>query len=320
MGNFTSLILYISVYLSSSTFLFFSQKSKKYKAQLLFLIAIILPVLLAAFRYEVGTDYIGYKKIYEKSSIMTLNQWISTELDFSGVPFGIWLVSRVSGLFNSHILFFGLMALIIYLPVAWTLKTEYSGEVVFLGSLLFLTTIFSNGFNGIKQCAAISILFFGLKYISKRRIFPYILTVLIASLFHPTAIVALLLYFLEEPQNKGITWKRFLIFSIVIFGLFIYPEILKKMGGRWENYIEYEGDISNKIFYLELILLVFFLTFFKSFSGIDCRNELYIVIFFFGGLFELLGFISPYIKRIALYYTFPQYLLIPQCSKLFIKN
>lgn len=316
LSNFDSLILYLIVYSLSAGFLYLSKKYKKNKIDILFLLAVALPVLLAGFRDGVGTDYNSYLNIYKNCSKMSIADWFSTEFYIGGNPFGIWIISRFAGLFDSKFLFFAITSLFVYLPIALTLKKEYSGGTIFLGAFLFLVAVFSNAFNGVKQYIATAIIIFGLKYVYRRKFWAYFFTVLCACLFHFTAVIALLIYFLWSPKNEFFTFKRFCVF-IIIFALLIFvPKILESLGGRFEKYTEYEEKISNKIFYLEFAFLLLFIIFSKNLKKIDERNGLLIIIFSVGVILELVGFFSPVLKRIALFYTFAQYLIIAQIPRL----
>lgn len=319
MSNIASLFLYLSVYILSAFFLMQAQKQKTNRISLAFILGLSLPILLAAFRYDVGTDYLNYTWMYESASRLTFSQWLTTEANFSGIPLGIWIFSKISSSFNTPIVFFGLTACFIWMPVSLTIK-KYLNQGAFLASLLMLTSIFSYGLNMMKQCIAISIIVWGLRYVHEQKILKYVLVVFFATFFHPTAFVAIGIYFLWTAPKTFFSFKKICIIGMAIVAILIFPTILQMLGGRWESYIQYQGEISNKVFYLEVLLLFAFVLLRKKLISLDFRNNLLIAIFFIGVILEFVGFYSPYIKRIALYYTFPQYLLIAQLPMLAKRN
>ena len=85
--------------------------------------------------------------------------------------------------------------------------------------LMFTTGFYTFAFAAIKQCMATAICLFALDFLMQKKKVRYILFVLLASLFHPYALVYLLLLFMDF---RPLTWKTYLCFIIFItlgFGL-----------------------------------------------------------------------------------------------------
>ncbi len=147
-------------------------------------------IIVAGLRYRVGTDYMAYYRT-------RVTDWktVWDYLILFGEP-GIRLLSRISTLiaddgavliFVCSVIIIGIYSLVIY---------RYSP--MYLVSMLIFLFLgdWTGSFNGIRQYLAAAIVFAGHRYILKRKFVPYLLTVFLAMLFHKTAVVMILPYFL----------------------------------------------------------------------------------------------------------------------------
>lgn len=319
MGVLVSTLIYILTYALSALCLHISKKSKRRFIDIFFVVAILLPVLLAAFRVNTGTDYANYVSIYETNKSLSFNEWFVSNRALDDTRIGIWLLCRVAAVFGSSKIFFGLIALIIYCPVAAFIKNNYK-DVTFLAAFIFLMTLFTSGLNISKQVLAASILFCGINFIKRRNFFRYILVVLLAMCFHVTAIVGIIAYFLDGKTKSGSIFGKVSTLIVVCLVLIFLPQIMKLLGGRFEGYIDYGGVIRNRSILIDLTLLIIFFLLRKHYLRLSKHNDLFIYMFLLGVIFEFTGFVSPYIKRIASYFIMAQVLLFAQLPLLFIKN
>ena len=214
-------------------------------------------------------------------------------------------------------MFYGLLSAVIYVPAALVLKKQYPKDLNFLAVFMFLTSTFTSGLNIGKQVAAVVMLIAGLQYVYERRFWKFLLMVFFAFCFHPSALVIVPIYFLWKPEDAVFSFKRLVFIVGSILFLNFLPQILTMVGGRFESYTAYTDEISNKSFYMSLAWVVFFLLMRRRYTDLDWRNDLYITIVLIGLILNISGFSSPYVKRIAIYYTFPQNFLIFQVPYLF---
>ncbi len=317
MGKIASLILYLAVYILSAYLMSKSKTIENKKLDLAFVVAVLLPVLLAANRYYVGTDFENYFLMYKNMSRCSFMSWIKHEKTIDGTPFGIWLIARIAFQFRSYKLFFGLLATVIYVPAVLGIKRILPKESCFLAVLIYLTTTFSSGLNISKQAAAVSILIFSLYYIQERNFWKFLLTYFAAFCFHPTALIFLIAYFWWKPQGVHFSFKKNVFFVCSALLLFFIPQILSMFGGRFESYTEYGGEISNRSFYLSLFWLVVFYLMRHSYKELSPYNELLITMATFSQILNLSGFFSPYVNRIAMYFGVSTSLLRAQFPLLF---
>jgi hypothetical protein len=84
--------------------------------------------------------------------------------------------------------------------ITWTLYFKYiienSTDRVASIAVLFASFSYFHAFNGIRQFMAMAIVLQGMKYIYERRFIRFFLVILIATTFHKSALILLILYFL----------------------------------------------------------------------------------------------------------------------------
>lgn len=320
MENILSLLLYICVYAISAYFLKISKKRKDKKLDIFFWIAILIPVMLAALRYEVGTDYGNYVAIYKFVSQLSISDWFLYDFGFDGTPFGLYLCAKIAGVFDSVEVYFGLMASATILPIYLMIKRRLSANNTFLIAFAYLITLFTTSFNTVKQGAAIAIVLFGIEFIQDRKIKEFLICILIAMMFHPTAIIALPMYFLWRQPGTKISLKRYALYMGMILVVTFFPSIVQLLPGRFASYATYEGTSGNRNVWLQLVILLIFYLFRRRFKKLSIDNEVLLSIFLVGNILGLTGFVSPFVKRIASYYTYVQYILMGQIPAFFAKS
>lgn len=168
-----------------------SHLSLKYKTWLL---TLALMTLILGFRYQVGTDYMSYVHIFElyKSGAKTV-----------GVEMGYELLNKIVLLFdlNFWVVFFISSAITNY----FILKLFHEKSYNFFLSIYIL---FGVGFvffqtNAIRQALAISLTFYGTKYLTEQNFKKYFVFCLLGSLFHFSALIMIPIYWLSRIKfNK----------------------------------------------------------------------------------------------------------------------
>ena len=100
---------------------------------------------------------------------------------------------------------------------------KHTNNVPFAVFLMFTTGFYTFVFAAIKQCMATAICLIGLEFLMQKKKALYILFVFLASLFHPYALVYLLLLLMDF---RPLTWKTYLYFTIFIVGGFGLDSLL----------------------------------------------------------------------------------------------
>lgn len=161
---------------------------------ILFFLAIIPLIFTAGFRYKVGSDFGAY---YKANEVFNGNIW-NAFIHFKepGIAVIVKIVSFFTTSGAAYIFVFSFFTLFFSLRYI-TQNTDY----YFFAIMLFIFTGSWHGtFNGVRQYLAATVLTFSYKYIIERNFIKYAIWVYIAALFHSSAIVMLVLYFVM--QNK----------------------------------------------------------------------------------------------------------------------
>ena len=314
-----SLFLYLSVYIISSISLTFCAKAnRKIEKFIFYFVAVFAVVTIATVRYNVGSDYLTYVQIYKNSAEESFFSWI-TKFDFSSTPLAVYVYAKVANFFNSEKLFFFLFAVSIYIPVSFVILKHKESASVFLMSFAFLTTTYTIGFNIMKQIVACAIVLYAYNFVLKKKLFKFILFVFIGACFHPTALIVLPLYFCNTTRDssKKTNIRMSIIGLIYIVVCFSYRFILEALGGRFEDYITDGVKGNNFSFILSCLWLFVIIIFRKKLLKSNADNLFYIFVFVVSVIFEGLGYISPFIKRVALYFSLVLIIIVPQLAEIF---
>ena len=330
MGVVASVALYLLVYLLISGFITLCSSKRltvnRNKGNIAVFVAATCLAVFAAVRFEVGTDYINYCYIYEEYSRQNLSGILTNGISIYNL--GTFLFSKIALLFGGQKVFFGLYAFVISYMAFKFMEDNYFNLSLYLCSFLFLTSIFSDGLNIMKQTAAVAITAYALRYVYSKQLLKYVITIAIA-MFHVTAIISLPIYFLYNKKNsEGKTsWK--MIAAIILAGMLTanIQNILGMLGGAgiFSRYAMYASDVvrsgNNYSFILKFMVLLFLLMFRQRFISINPKNQLLFILMMIGVCFEFSGYFSTYVKRISIYYyNMPSIILMAQLPFFFKKD
>lgn len=159
---------------------------------------IIAPVLISTIRYNVGTDYFSYVSIFRDVNCHDLK--LALKL-YGKEPFFLFLNKLAFLLFHNEIGVFFLSSFLIHLFIIWGIDYFKSYISMPLALFIYYSVHFIFGLNGIRQMIAISIIFFGLRFIYQKKLWFYVLSVITATMFHNTAIFCIVFYFMVYEHN-----------------------------------------------------------------------------------------------------------------------
>ena len=229
---------------------------------------------------------------------------------------GIIALSKVIGYFSNtpqtYIIVFGFLILIPVFVMIW--KYSYYPCVSLLifcsMKLLTATSIY-------RQWCAIAILMYSIKFIYERKFKSFVLLVLLAFLFHRTALLFLVVYFIYKMK---VTINQIMIAFFTSIGLiFVGKNLLPILNNfaRTKESLSYNGGIS---LYVVLWLVVFFSYFF-------CRrkmnDDLYRVPFnavLVAATLQSISFTFSNWSRAILYFSIFLIILLPNTLYYYINN
>ena len=199
MSSFESLIFYISLFSISSMIIAhvghiyntYDNKENKIKLKIIIytIIGIGIPIFIASIRYNVGTDYVSYIEIYNRVKYYTIIDIINSNKEILFI-----IITKFLGLFSNYQIMFAIIsALTIYIVYKAILDNR---EKKSLGIMFFLYLFlnYTNSYNIIRQSLAVAIVAYSYKYIFSRNFKNFLITILIATMFHTSAIFVLPFY------------------------------------------------------------------------------------------------------------------------------
>lgn len=196
-------------------------------------IFLIILIFFSGLRYNVGQDYHNYSRIFLKvSNYGSINK--DLEFLFKNI---IVLLNKFNLNYPSLFLVMSFLTIVILYITIRDLENEKNIKLSFFGALfIFLTNgHFFSSFNGIRQFLAIIIFLFSTRYIYKKKFFMYFICLILASMFHYSAILLLPLYFIGYKDFKIGTW--FVLYFVSF--LFYYVELINVLIMPIKDYIPF---------------------------------------------------------------------------------
>ncbi|MBU3207628.1 EpsG family protein [Clostridium algidicarnis] len=306
----------IFIILSIFSFLEIFGKNKNDKG---FLIIFLVLASVLMLRYGQGTDYFGYKLVYDffgfnldeiiKNFISSPN--IKREILFD---LSIYLFKTLK---LSYEVFVGVLSLFM-MRCLYKFIMKFS-KYKYITLFIFYTTYWLYFDSGIRQGIAISILLgYTTFYILENKNFKALISILIASLFHTSIIIFLPILLIGK--RKVFNTKVVIILSIVSFTL-AYTKIPIMLSTLLPGNIEYRLsyyiiDTSGNILALMNRTLVFILiTVMNKFIKKEIKQspkDLFLNIFFVGFILYCLLFNQPLLAgRIGTYFRIFEIIIIP---------
>lgn len=173
-------------------------------------------ILIAGFRYYVGVDYEDYKIMYEWGALGYI-------LDIE--PSWLVLQTALHSIGGTYNLWFLVISALTIVPITLGFKKMSPclafSWLFFVGSFLYVET-----FNTIRQYVAMGIIFYGASFILEGKYKYYVLCIIVAMLFHNSALAGLFLLVLNRQYPK---W---LMIATVMFTWLAGTYLL-------ENYLQY---------------------------------------------------------------------------------
>ncbi|MCD1161126.1 EpsG family protein [Peribacillus frigoritolerans] len=275
-----------------------------------------------ALRWETGTDFVNYYSFYFTYGNTSISELIGTrDWGFKVLTSVVYKIWPDNFIFYNYIL-----AALTYIPVVLTFR-KYSNNFIFTIVLYITMLTYYWPYNGVRQSIACSICFCAYPFLYDKKYFKYVLYVLVAYLFHSTALFLLPFMFILNRKS----WSKFIVFSLTLLSVsFIFLssiwdkvihflEIIgqEKMANDYRVY-DYSDDGANilRIAVVMLPILISFI-FYKPLKRNNQNIDLLINMSLMCGVFMLFASSVTLLGRLSNYFIFFNALLIPEFTGLF---
>lgn len=274
------------------------------KKNWIFIIWVFL-AFISAMRYNVGTDYKAYSQMF----VVLVNGtatgiWIDKEIGY------LWLVDIV-GFFNGNYqMVFAIISISTITLFYKGLKYFFKKKQTYLlfGTLLFIPMFYFYSMNGIRQALATAIFFYSIKFIINRRAIKYFVSLVVAILFHKSAVILFPLYWLINIKySKLWLWIYFFlgIIILVMNPLQIIMELFTSMKIPYFYYFKDQQiaivtSLSTKIITISSFLIILIFSMFMN-RNKPIENVVFNAMIFFI-LLRLITINMEVLNRLSVYF------------------
>lgn len=276
-------------------------KQSKY----IFALSIGILTFISTIRYGVGYDYFSYQEIFFDPP------------DFIEWAFKL-LIDVSRNIYEDSFIFFVFLTSIINQGVFFdAVCKNIAPDMYLLISYFYVTTdTYFFYLNGIRQGIAVAITFWGFRFIENKKLIHFIITTIIASLFHGSALIVIFGYYVCRKMSVKLIC---ILYFLSFYGLYISPEQLLLSTGLlpkgYELYITSEivenvREQLSQYSYLKLIVpnVLFLYMLVKGYFNYS--RERFSYYFMYVSLYNFLGF-TPIVNRVIYYFEPGLFLLIP---------
>lgn len=208
---------------------------RKNRQYFLFL-AFCLLFMFSALRYQYGNDYITYYENYNLIKISGTSPY--------GSQTAFELLNKITPNFFVMIAVISFFELfVIYRFISTNVSANYRGIAVFL--ILVNPYVFLISLSALRQTIALMIFVIAIRFSYQRRPIPYFLLILLASLFHASALILLPVYF--AANDKPVSRLQITIFTGVILVLLLNSGALAQTA----EYFLHIFDNGNYAYYYD---------------------------------------------------------------------
>lgn len=287
-----------------------SKYNKRIPSYFFIIPSFLMLFFISTFRGDFTTDYKNYTNLFG-----LYNRYSFTDLLNAGFQneIGFIYFNRILGIFTDNVIFFfAIMTFVILFGFFHHFK-NYSANM-WLSILMFVAAgSYYASFNITRHIFAVAIVFVGSKFLYERKFFKWLLVVILASLFHKTAIIMIPFYFILNFRIKIRNWVLIAIGSVITILLFdsivdfaqqyLYEQYTDESYGMW-------GQAITKLV-LPIAFLIFSLFNIKKLEPDNIMHRIWFNAVIFYAFFNILALQVEMVERIGRFFAPYALLLIP---------
>ena len=313
-------------------------KSRKESVCYLFMIMTLLLIIIGLRDVSVGTDTLSYTEDFMKFSHMSFSEMWKFAFTAKEPLYVIisWIPSLLSTNYTCFLLVWALFPVCSLYKV---FKSELQDSKDFFIAILvfFLLGLFAFYVAGIRQAAALSLIFFaGAKYLREynmkdiksaikgKAIYCFVIIIGLAYLIHNSSILFLLAIPLVFLKVRW--WYLLLVFGLFFIGKYVQIDqvvLLSKLffEDRFATYgTVYES--SQNISALKMQIILFLICFMVKDKLVrrDTQNNFFFNLLLVGLVFQSLSELMAEMARISFYFSMFAMILVPRAFKEYSTN
>ena len=200
-----------------------------------------------------GVDMPRYEMFFNNDCSLPIRDILKRD----DMEIGFHLLNKLISYISTNFQFYTAIVAIISVVPLWVLYAKNS-DLPYLSIAVFVIVApFSLFFSGLRQALAIGVVPLAYYFTKNKKLIPFILSVLLASVLHQSAIIVALMYpvFWAKLTRKWLWFVTPAIAVILAFNERIYSFLVPFMG---ERYYERYGVVTSTGAYAILLLLFLF--------------------------------------------------------------
>lgn len=308
----TIYIIFLIVLLASSTIFYNYKINRKYN-WLLFKIIIVIIMIFSGLRSSlVGNDTSKYLELYKEISNYDISLFTNR------YEIGFVVLNKFLGMhFNNPQAIIIVSSLLIWSLVYVFFKNNSDNPFIST-YILFTYGFFAFFVSGIRESIAIAICLFGFKFVKQRKLVKFLLTVMIATLFHLSACLYIPIYWIYNININRKNRTKILVITMIIS--IFFSKILNLVLTVLPKYGYYlNSDYNNgqirlaTILNILVVMLIYYISviYVKTEKDEYQKNKGYLNSVFLGLVILLISTQFNLLDRVANYYTVFITIVIP---------
>ncbi|PKB17432.1 EpsG family protein [Flavobacterium sp. 5] len=185
-------------------------------SRLNYFIVFLLFWLTSGLRFETGMDYFAYENIYNVTNSFGEIVKYGRVSEIGAEPGYLFLNSLFRTLGTEVNIMFLFISLLTTLMLFNSLKLYLNKYKYFVLLTYFSFVYFTLDMSGVRQAIAVNIFIFSLRYVHDKKKIKYFACIILASFFHTSALIGLILYWLFNKKLNTL-----FIIGSTLFGLLI---------------------------------------------------------------------------------------------------
>ena len=272
--------------------------------------------LLYGLRYKrIGNDTIGYVRFFE-GDIREFSMIDVFDESLHRTEVGYRFYAKIISFLTDNYTIYFLITAVILFGVLIRFANKYT-ENPFVFLFMFMTLGTYHFYQtGLRQALAMTVCLIAVDFVHNKKLFRFVLTVLIAATFHKSAYIFLILYPMARMRNQYLKIAvNVLAGAVAIFGFTTFQEAFNRLlGFGYDEYIDDERGGEVFVILITLVVIFSLYTLFHE-KGKKVGQDVIVQMTFLTVIFWILRLISRTAERISFYFMFGMYIYFSQTFK-----
>lgn len=293
---FWSILIYTSTFFLSVACIRFSEK--RYFKKTFSFMGVIIPTVTATFRQS-GTDLRAYEGIYNY-----IHRGGSYEIEKG------WLfLNRIAPTYKA-LLF---IAAIIFFGVSYKAICKFIRKDKWVAWLIILVVCTGFFYNGTRQAIAAAFFFWGLSFFYEKKYFKFALAVFVATLFHESAWMVLLVtiaYWWLMKRVKNVFFSICILSAVGIAGIPMLSNVMNRLG-LYTSYFSDNQFVFSITFLLYALPPLYFYYRNSKFFETDMKTKYCLSLYTLIIPMQFMGMRVQFLDRVGVYFNVILAILVP---------